>query len=128
MNCQPLIDTYGPDSPYVKDCYIRAIQGVTYNVAAQLVNHEGPPPIIIQAGIGTLIKSPDSEEFTPAPTLTQKASSFAQSLLNRTPVTDEEQQRRLAICDACPHLIKATNTCGACGCGTLHRRLCSHRR
>jgi hypothetical protein len=118
MTCQSLIDRYGPESKYVKDCQIRAIRGISYEVATQLVGHEGPPPIVIQAGIGTLVKSPDEESFTPAPTLLAKAAGFAQSLLDRAPASADEQARRLAICGSCPHWLAASQTCGVCGCGT----------
>lgn len=118
MTCQHMIIKYGLDSKYTKDCQVRAIRGLSYDTAKQMVNWEGDPPIVIQAGIGTLILGPDKEEFTPAPTLGQKAASFIKALSNRAPATPEEQERRSAICRSCPHWFSDKQTCGVCGCNT----------
>lgn len=116
MICQDLIKLKGAGSKYVKDCQIRAIQGKPYLEAVRLVGWDKPPPIVIHAGIGILVLSPDGEEFTAAPTLGQMAKSYAASFLDRTLASQEEIERRLAICQTCPYWEK--DRCTVCGCGT----------
>ena len=101
MICKNIIDMKGPNSKYAKDCQIRAIRGKSFSEAASLLGWTDPPPIVIQAGIGTLVLGLDSEDFTPAPTLGEKAKSYAASFLDRTPASPEEVTRRLAACASC---------------------------
>lgn len=115
MTCAHLIEKYGADSKYVKDCQIRAIRGLPYDQAAALIGWTDPPPIIIHAGIGTLVIGTEHQDFTPAPTTGQKAKSWLASLGDRTPATAEQIEARTAICDTCP--LKINGACSACGCG-----------
>lgn len=116
MICQDLIKLKGVGSKYVKDCQIRAVRGKAYLEAVNLLGWDKPPPIVIHAGIGTLVLGPDGEEFTPAPTLGQMAKSYAASFLDRTPAEPDEVSRRLAACQACTYWSKGR--CTACGCET----------
>lgn len=116
MICSDVIAANGKDSKYTRDCQIRAISGLPYAEAAALVDHQGPPPIVIQAGIGTLILSPDHEEFTSAPTLGQKALGLLSAVASPSPATNEEASRRLAICQGCAFKAVGKDLCTACGC------------
>mgnify|MGYP001595889139 FL=1 len=118
MICQDLISRKGIDSKYAKDCLVRAIRGVPYAEATALIGWTGPPPIVIQAGIGTLVLGPDSEEFTPAPSLGQKVLGVVAALASPGFATDEETERRQAICAACPQWNAERGLCTACGCHT----------
>lgn len=118
MICQDIIAKKGLESKYAKDCLIRAIRGKAFADAAALIGWSAPPPIFIRGGIGTLILGEESEEFTPAPTLGKMAASFAASLVDRTPASQEETERRLAICASCAHWDEVRARCSACGCFT----------
>ncbi len=118
MICADLIAAKGATSKYVRDCQIRAVQGLPYLEAAALLGYTGSPPIVIQAGIGTLVLGVDSEEFTPAPTLGQKALGGLKALQDLTTASAEEAARRLDTCAVCPLWQAGSGTCGACGCFT----------
>lgn len=118
MTCQDIIQKKGLDSRYTKDCFIRLIRGKPYAEAAALVNWTGAPPIVIRAGIGTLILGPHSEDFTPAPTTGQMAKSWLSSFGDRTPASPEVAADRQALCDTCDWMEPKRKVCTACGCGT----------
>lgn len=126
MICAELAGAKGASSKYVRDCQIRAVRGLSYPEATVLLGWVGPPPIVIQAGIGTLVLGPDGEEFTPAPTLGQKARGVIGALASPALAEPEEVARRLAICSSCPLWNAAKSTCTACGCHTgMKTRLAS---
>lgn len=114
MNCKEIIRMKGAGSKYAKDCQIRLIQGRPYAEAAALIGWTDPPPIIIHAGIGTLVLG-DTEEFTPAPTVGKMAKSWISSLADRASATEDQIAARTATCATCP--LNANGSCSACGCG-----------
>lgn len=116
-NCLDIAKLKGFDHRYTKDCIIRQIRGLSYETAKQLIGWTGDPPIVIQAGIGTLVLGPDKEDFTPAPTVRQKAKSWLKSFEDRTAASEEEQVRRRTACQSCEFNNLKTDSCTACGCG-----------
>ena len=118
MTCEEIARAKGPHSKYARDCQIRAVRGMPYGEAAAILGWTGAPPIVIQAGIGTLVLGPEGEDFTPAPTLGQKALGVVSALTSPGLATEEEAQRRQAICKACPQWNAAKEVCTACGCHT----------
>lgn len=117
MICQNIVNLSGPASRYVKDCQVRAVRGKSFAEAAALLGWTDPPPIVIHAGIGTLILDETSETFTPAPTTAQKAKSWIASLTDRTPATPEQLEQRSAACNSCNWMDPKRGVCTACGCG-----------
>lgn len=116
--CTQLAKDTGTASKYVRDCHIRAVRGLPYEDAAALLEYTGSPPIVIKAGIGTLVLGPGYEDFNPAPTLGQMALGALSALQDLTPASPEEVERRLDTCASCPLWRAGTGTCGACGCFT----------
>lgn len=118
MDCQQVIDAKGKDSKYAKDCLIRLVRGKSFSEAAALLGWTDPPPIIIHAGIGTLVIGTEHQDFTPAPTTGQMAKSWLASLTDRTAATPETIATRQALCDTCDWMEPKRRVCTACGCGT----------
>ena len=118
MICQDLIAATGQNSRYVKDCQVRAIRGKSFSEAAALIGWTDPPPIIIHAGIGTLVIGTEHQDFTPAPTIGKMAKSWLASLTDRTAATPETTAMRQALCDTCEWMEPKRRVCTACGCGT----------
>ena len=115
MDCQQVIDAKGKDSKYAKDCLIRLVRGKSFSQAAALLGWADPPPIIIHAGIGTLVIGTEHQDFTPTPTIGKMARSWIASLSDRTPATKDQIGSRTKTCDACP--LNANGSCSMCGCG-----------
>lgn len=116
MICQDIVGRKGAESRYAKDCQIRAVRGRPFPEAAAMLGWTDPPPIIIHAGIGTLVLG-ETEEFTPAPRIASKAASWLKSLSDRAQATEDEIGQRQAACRACPLRNPDTDACTACGCG-----------
>lgn len=118
MSCQKIIALKGADSKYAKDCMVRSVRGLPYYEACKVLAYTDPPPIVIHAGIGTLVLGPDGEDFTPAPTTGEKAKSWLASWGDRTPADSETAATRQALCDTCDWMEPKRMVCTACGCGT----------
>ena len=64
----------------------------------------------------------DHDESVKPPTEAQKAVNLAAAVIKHVAgglqqVSPEEQDRRRAICEACPHYDAPKQTCRVCGCG-----------
>jgi hypothetical protein len=108
MICESLTNKYGPDSKYTKDCQIRAIKDLPYEAAAQLLNYNGPPPIIIEAGIGKLYLSPTETKWEPA----VKGQPSPPPLPADTAIA----QSRQSVCDTCSRYESGKCQVAGCGC------------
>jgi hypothetical protein len=117
MICQDIEILKGRESKHFKDCQVRAVRGKSFAEAAALLGWTEPPPIVIHAGIGTLVLDETSETFTPAPTTAQKAKSWIASLTDRTAATPEQLEQRGSICASCNWMDPKRSVCTACGCG-----------
>lgn len=128
MSCQWLINKYGEGHRYVKDCQVRAVRGKSFSEAAALLGWTDPPPIVIRAGIGTLVIGTEHQDFTPAPTTGQMAKSWLKSLADRTAASPETVATRQALCDTCEWMDPQRRTCAVCGCGTAAKTALAAQR